>query len=203
MSYATVADMRDYLDQLPASVATDAKLQDILDRATAIIDTDLGFAFGTTSTTTATVYGDGTDYLQPPRFVAGSVTAVTAPTGYTAPSYVEQDGWLVVTRGGRIGTPRAGALYTYDPIYEVSVPSAGWLTGLPYTVAATYGYASVPADIVECCLEIAVRIYKAKDAGFSDVVGVDGSGAVGYSGALPNLVKRILDRYREGTGAIW
>lgn len=199
MAYATVANIREYLDQVPTNAGTTALLQNVLDRATAIIDTELGFAFGSSAVTTRTVYGDGTDFLQPPRFVAGSVTAVTTTSGYTVPDYVEQDGWLVVTRAGRLGNQYGGATGLLAPARY----GEGWAAGLPYTVAATYGYPTVPADIVECCLEIAIRIYKAKDAGFSDVVGVEGSGAVGYSGALPALVRRILDRYREGTGSIY
>ena len=81
--------------------------------------------------------------------------------------------------------------------------STGWLSGLPYTVSATFGYTTVPADIVECCLEIAVRIWRGRDAGFSDVVGVEGSGAVGYNGALPAMVKRVLDHYKQTTTGVW
>lgn len=193
MSYATVDDLRAYLPQTPVTGETDDLFESILGRATQIIDTELGYAFGTSALGTATVYGDGTDYLKPPAFVAGSITLVTAPSGYSVPSYVEQGGLLIVTRDGRIAPAYLGRSLTglgYSPI-------GSWLPGVPYTVLATFGYATVPSDIVECCLELAVRIWRAKDAGFSDVVGIEGGGAVGYNGKYPALVKAILDRYKR------
>lgn len=191
MSYATVEQLRTYLKQVPSSQASDELLQAVLDRATAIIDGELGMHFGTAAAGTFTVYGDGTGYLAPPAFVAGSVTLVSSPSGVPVPDYVERDGLLVVTDG-------SGLIQTDA---HRGSPFWGWASGVPYVVSATFGYATVPADIVEACLEIAVRIWRARDAGFSDVVGVEGSGAVGYNGALPNLVKRILDNYRESGSA--
>jgi hypothetical protein len=165
----------------------DAKIQDILDRVTEIIDQELGYSFGTAATSTRVVYGDGTDYLLPPAFVAGSVTGVTAPSGYSVPSYVELDGILVVKDSSGVLAPITGR-----STLSGSIPTGNWLPGVPYTVSANFGYGSVPKDIVEACLEVAVRIWKGRDAGFSDVVGVEGSGAVGYNGKFPALVKEIL-----------
>lgn len=192
MPYATVAQMRANLKQINLSADSDALLLEKLNAATQVIDTELGFSFGTAAAGTRVVYGDGTDYLEPPAFVTGSVTAVTAPTGYTVPTYTVINGVLIVTRDGLIG-PYYGADSLSGRLYD---PLGGWLAGVPYTVAATYGYSAVPADIVECCLELAVRMWRARDAGFSDVVGVDGAGAVGYNGKYPALVKAILENYK-------
>jgi hypothetical protein len=191
VAYATVAQLRDYLPQVENTAGNDTLLGRILDRATQIIDTELGFAFGTATVSMRTVYGDGTDYLIPPVFVSGSVTAVTTITGYSVPSYIEQDGALVARTSAGVLAP----LYSY-PLLSGDVAVGAWLYGVPYTVAATFGYASVPADIVEATLEIAVRIWRARDAGFSDVVGVEGSGAVGYNGKYPAVVTAILDNYK-------
>lgn len=173
---------------------TDAALQRRLDAATQVIDHELDQAAGTFSAAAGaairTVYGDGTGYLLLPAFVAGSVTLVTTISGLGVPDYIEQDGYLIVTDANGV-IPIDGELRDYG------ITGLVWREGVPYAVSATYGYSSVPSDIKEACLQIAVRMWRAKDAGFSDVVGVEGSGAVGYNGALPNMVKRILDRYRE------
>lgn len=192
MAYASVDDIREYLPQVETSGATEVLLEAVLDRATKIIDTELGFAFGTAAIGTRVVYGDGTDYLLPPAFVTGSVTAITTLTGYTVPSYVEQEGMLVVKTVAGVIAP----IYSY-PTLTGFRGVGGWLSGVPYTVAATFGYTSVPKDIVEACLEIAVRLWRARDAGFSDVVGVSGDGEVAYTGTYPKLVGRILERYRD------
>lgn len=181
--------------------ALDALLQRILDRATAMIDTYLGFSFTLSGAAgTQIVYGDGTDYLEPPAFVAGSVTAVTVPTGYTAPSYTVQNGVLIVTRDSLLGTlygseALAGRLYS---------PLGGWLSGVPYTVAATYGYSAIPVDIVEACLEIAVDLWRFKDSGSIKAVGVEGAGMVSGKG-LPATAKAILDArlLRESYPGAW
>lgn len=196
MAYATVAQFRAYFSHVRSEVSepgTDALIQAVLDRATAIIDRVIDVAFDATSAvTTEVVYGDGTDFLPLPIDTqAGTVTAVTAPSGITVPDYVERPRFLVITRGGFTGRPlESTALLDY---YSYT----GWRQGVPYTIAATYGYTSVPADITEVCLELAGRIWRGKEAGFSDVVGVEGGGAVGYESALPALCKLILSKYTK------
>ena len=192
MAYATVAQLRANLGQIKVSADNDSLLQEKLDAATQIINTDLGFSFGTAAAGSQVVYGDGTDFLEPPAFVAGSITAVTAPDGYTVPDYTAIDGVLIVTRSGLLG-PLYGAQSLSARFYD---PYGGWLRGVPYTVAATFGYSTVPADIVECCVQLAVRLWRARDAGFSHVVGVGAPGAVGYNGKYPALVKAILENYK-------
>jgi hypothetical protein len=193
VAYATIEQLRAYLPQIKETVSRDDLLADVLDRATAIVDRETGLAFGTAAAGSRTAYGDGTAWLVPPHYTAGSLTAVTTISGWSVPAYTEQDGMLVArSSSGILGLNRAG-----DPFL-------GWAAGVPYTVAATFGYADVPADITECTLELAVRIWRARDAGFSDVVGVQGGGAVGYNGALPALVKRILEGYkRRESAGVW
>lgn len=172
------------------AAAQDARLQKILDRATAIIDTYLGVTFPTAEEDAEqVVYGDGTDYLVPPAFVAGSASLVEAPASYTVPDYIEQGAALVVTRNSLLGTLHGaqalgGRLHT---------PLGGWLAGVPYTVTATFGYAAIPDDIKEACLEIAVDLFRFKDAGSIKMVGVEGAGVVSGKG-LPATAKIILDR---------
>lgn len=175
------------------ATANDAKLQRVLDRATQIIDTILGLSFTLSGAAgTSIVYGDGTDYLKPPPFVSGSITAVTAPSGYTVPTYVIVDGVLVITRDGLRG-PLYGSESLAGRLYG---ELGGWLAGVPYTVAGTFGYSAYPKDIVEACLEIAVDLWRFKDAGSIKMVGVEGAGVVRGKGLPPTaeiiLEKRIL-----------
>lgn len=117
-----------------------------------------------------------------------------APDGYTVPDYIEQDGVLVVVRGEAL---LKGSYYARAGLWghALAYPYAGgWVAGVPYTITANFGYSAVPDDIKEACLEIAVRIWRGRDAGFSDVVGVEGGGAVGYNGQLPAMVKMVLDK---------
>lgn len=201
MAYATVAQLREYMGQIKPSLDNDGLLGRILDRATQIIDTELGTSFALASSAgTSVVYGDGTDYLKPPAFVAGSVTAVTAPTGYTAPSYLVSGDLLVVTRDGLLG-PLYGSESLAGRMYA---PAGGWLAGVPYTVAATFGYTAYPADIVEACLEIAVDLWRFRDAGSIKMAGVEGAGVVSGKG-LPATARMILDARirRESFPGVW
>lgn len=183
---------------IAVAAAKDRVLQRALDDATQIIDTLLGAPRGASpgslfptagSPSTRVVYGDGTDYLLPPAFVAGSVTTVTAPTGYTVPAYTVIDGVLIVTRDGLMG-PLFGSEALTGRLYT---PLGGWLAGVPYTVAATFGYSATPDDIKEACLEIAVDLYRFRDAGSIKMVGVEGAGVVSGKG-LPPTAKIILDK---------
>ncbi len=197
MPYASLAQLREYLPQLPASSTTDAVLTSILDRVSALLDLELakaGVVFETPAVGTRTVYGDGTSYLQPPVFVAGSVTGVTTLTGYAVPDYIQEDGYLIVVdEEGRKRTNLYPTPFYVHPDYG----GYRWQRGVPYTVAATFGAGAMPAIVstalTEACLELAVRTWRAKDAGFSDVVGVEGTGEITIDRSYPLLVKKIIE----------
>lgn len=195
MAYATVDQFRqEFKGQIGTESGSDAVIQRKLDAATALIDAEVGFAFGISAAGSRTLYGDGTIYLAMPPYTVGSITALTSISGITPPARIERDGML-------IAVDSSGVIPGEDRPVPVSLT---WREGVPYTVAATYGYAAVPADIVEACIQIAARAWRGRDAGFSDVVGVEGGGAVGYNGALPKMVVAILDNYRErATPGVW
>lgn len=194
MSYASTAEFRQLMDQVPAGGTEDALIQLCLDAATKICDTEIGHPWAAGAPGTAVVYGDGTTVLTPPAFVAGSVTLVTAPSAYSVPAYAEVN--------GRLNTvDSAGVIYApyYPPFFYSSWRApAAWLPGVPYTVSATYGWGAAPADIKQACLEIAVAIYRGRDAGYSDVVGTAGSGGeVAYVGKYSKRADATLKRYRQ------
>lgn len=190
----SVGALKQYLDQFGGTTDKDATLTAILERATAIVETELGYSFDAAAPSTRVVYGDGTDFLTLPDN-ATVVTAVTTLSGYSVPDYVHIGDLLQVTRNGILGyaTPLGGlAGYGY--------PSGGWQLGVPYTVAATYGYGTAPADITQVALEVAVQLWRFRDSGGSTVVGIEGAGAVTVRNALSPLAKGILDAHRLRPG---
>ena len=91
MAYATPAEFFEYMPQAEGADGADALAASVLARASAVIDGELGYSFAPAAAT-AIAYGDGTDFLAPPVFVAGSVTAVTAPAGWELATVVSRSG---------------------------------------------------------------------------------------------------------------
>lgn len=182
MAYATLAELREYLPQANSDGTQTAALLAVLERATSIIDGYLGFsyaAYGAASTKLVTNYG--TPDLTLPPHQAGSVTAISfdgaALTDYQAITDARGVETLIATSTSGWGTTAA-------PL---------WTRGR-YLVTAVWGYGPAPERVKEVCLELAVNIWAAKEAArFSDVVGVEGGGAVGYARALTNQQRMILD----------
>jgi hypothetical protein len=188
--YASVAQFKDYQKQRAAGV-TDAQIEDVLTRASAIVRgvlrKELGdptfdlVAYGVAST--KLVRGYDTAYLPLPPHQAGSVTLVEYQTGTNPPSYTTLEAVQWDEEDGRLYRP------------------SGWggYDAPRYRITAIWGYgATVPDEIAQVTLEITVNIWRSKDAGrFTNVVGVEGGGAVGYEGALTPGQKMILQNYAE------
>ena len=186
--YASVAQFKDYQKQRAAGT-TDGQITDVLTRASGVVRgvlrKELGdpafdlAAYGAAST--KLVRGYDTEYLSLPPHQAGSVTLVEYQTGTNPPTYttLSADQWD--DEDSRLYRPAGWGGY--------SMPR--------YRVTAVCGYgATVPDEIVQVTLEIAVNIWRSKDAGrFTNVVGVEGGGAVGYEGALTPGQKMILQNY--------
>lgn len=192
-SYATVTQFRAMLTQAPTGAATDALIQGYLDRATAMIDDELGFSF--------TIYGAATDKdfrlaqasdtLILPAYSAGSITHVYELTA-KGTTYEDTEEVLAteydVLDDATGGT--GGSLYRYE----------GWPAGW-YRVTAIWGHGQASADIQQVCLEKAINLYIGAQGGqFSDVVGIDGAGAVGYNRAWTNSQRNTLQQARLAHG---
>lgn len=182
-AYVTVAELREYLNQAQAGATVDALLTKVIARASEMVDDVLEFSFGDGTYPAASVRSlpsVQSQYLFVPPHESGSITTVT----YLG---VAMSGWSA-------GTPNPKhRVWLYLP--------GGWPTGR-VDVTAKWGYGQLPESVKEVVLELCVNIWRGKSRGlFSDVIGVDGSGAVGYAGALTNQQKMILEktrkRYRE------
>lgn len=204
-SYVTVADLREYLDQVKSEVdapGTDAKLQNILNRAASICNdasVGLGFSFAMVGdddyvTEARTVVFTHGPYMVLPPHRKGSITVITLDSS-TIPSTeyaFDPDGTLRRVAGSQ--WPRQ----LRDDF--------GW-QGYLYEVTADWGYGPPPDSLKEVCLEVAVNIWRAKDAGrFSNVVASQDGGPVGYEGALTPMQKSVLQGlkniYSRGTVAV-
>lgn len=172
--YATVAQLRAYLDQVEDTTGTDEVLGDILTRATATVkralqsmtaDPSLDFAdYAAATTKIVTAYGGVV--LNLPPHAAGSVTqveetATTNPTTWAtiADEWYEQDD---------------GSLYR---TYGWGYPAIG--LAARYRVTAQWGYGPAPSDVEEVTLELAVNTWRSKDkGGFTEMIGVEGRGSI-------------------------
>ncbi len=168
--------------------ATEDLLQACLDRATTIVrdalrgllaDPTFDYAaYGVAST--KIIAGYSGQYLTLPPHQAGSVTLVEYQSGSNPASYSTiADQYL----------QESGRLYR----------SSGWLGSvgdLPrYRVTAIWGYGStVPNSIVELVLELAVNIWRSRDkGGFTELVGVEGNGAIRMIAGLNKQQIMILE----------
>lgn len=184
-AYATVTDFRAMLSQTPPGLDQDALITVYLERATAIVESALGFAFG--------AYG------------AATVRRFSAPGGHPA------------VAGGLLHLPyhESGsltALVLNDVAitdYEAEAADHTWLwraDGWPrgrYEATAKWGYGPAPADVVQVTLEKAINLYIGAQGGaFSDVVGIEGAGAVGYNRAWTNSQRAIIESARLRYGQL-
>ena len=185
-TYGTVGQLRAMLPQVQDTAANDALLGQMLDRAALAVQGYMQMVFDgyTVAGTDRDVYCErASRWLRPPAHRSGSITAVTELddryTASEAETTVAATDWHEETDG-----EHAGDLYYND----------GWSAGQWYRVTGEWGYGECPADVVGVTLEVAVNLWRGRDRGmFSDVVGVEGSGAVAYQRALTNYQRMVLD----------
>ena len=183
MAYASVAQLREYLKDLPASDETDDLLEAILERATALVDGELGFGFasyGYTASETDVYSGAGGKWLYLPAYQSGSLEDVA----------------LVSSRGTDDEDTDAETEYVEESRYRL-YRDVGWLPWRFYRVSAVWGYGEAPEAIVEVTLQVAVNIWRGRDAmQWSSSLGAEGGGAVSYQRALSWAQRSIIERVK-------
>jgi hypothetical protein len=186
MSYATVANLREYLPQIASGTAKDGELQRVLDRANAIVNDALGMsfaAFGAAATERDLAMRLPGVYLRPPAYQAGSIVTVSAvyARGTSDEDTEEIDDWLAEE------TVRPYRIYRHYGWHE------RW-----YRIEAIWGYGPAPTTVVEVELEAAVNIWRSRDAAsFGNAIGVEGMGGVSVNRALTWAQRDILDGVRR------
>lgn len=190
IAYASLAQARALLNSPDTN--DDAVITDCLSRAEALIDRymlTIRSSFVKFEPTNQTRYYDSADgygYLEIHDLV--SVTTLksdTALTGTYATTIASTDYWL---------HPHVA------PYHSIQLTGRGTATAFvqgtrTIQIIGSWGFAACPADVTQATLEEAIRMFKAKDADFSDVIGVSGEGEVVLSRAMSARTKLILDSY--------
>ena len=190
MVYATVARLRMYLTQVPSTAEMEAKLGTILARATGFVRTYLRHAigdpafeladYGLDSTKIVTAYGGY--YLSLPPHSIGSVSLVEYQTS-TNPTT-----WATIT--DEWNEESDGRLYRgggWGEVYDQP---------LRYRVTAQWGYGSVPPEIEEITLELAVNIWvSSARGGFAEVINNAGQSYLQAVTGLSKGHQETLDRF--------
>lgn len=192
--YTSPEAIKARLQQLDASAtpADDALLETLSTDASIIVRTAIRndlktrkFDFGAL-TGERTAYGRYDQWLPLPVHEAGTVAAVADSAGVvvSALTYEEADDEHREGRLRRINV---------DPWAEDALIWAG-----RYTVTADFGYGPVPADIADLATDIAVDLWRRRDAGFYGEVG-SADGAVKVMKALGKqlIISNFVEQYRR------
>lgn len=140
--------------------------------------------------TSKTIYGAGISYLRLPPYIPGSLdTSVTVPTGYTAPTFIEKDGYLILTDSNGL-TPNGAWRYPYY--------TTGWWEGVPITVSAIWGFYETPADVKLAVIELVINLERETDPASVKLKNLEGQA---LRESLPPRVREIAKRYRPQVGA--
>lgn len=137
--------------KLPEIKREDEKtaISDVLAAASSFVDLETKrgsgfFAVSPADPTTRRFRGDGTRILRIPAHVKGSVTVESIPLSALYES--EQNGWLYKYDTGQIES--------FMPQFD-GYPV--WTKGALYNVAARWGFAVIPPEIVEAVSQITMR----------------------------------------------
>ena len=186
MSYASLAELREYLNQVESGSAQDSVLQKILDRSDSLINGALGFSFAAygVSTSTKRVLATSGQYLRIPPY---SYTTIAS---------------IYPMSGASVGTVAITDYEELQSMYRL-YRSVGW-GGQRYQITAIWGYGAAPESIKELALELSVNIWRSKDRGmWTETVGasqvgnnVGGGAVITYTGGLTNQQKAIIKNVR-------
>jgi hypothetical protein len=136
-----------------------AELEALIEQASRIFDRACGVPecwFNPVAIPIATnkvIYGDGTNYLRLPPYLSGSLNStITLPEGYTVPTFIEQNGYLIITSSGNV-----------PPFASVLSGTVGWYAGCPVTVSAIWGYYETPPNVKAAIIEFVLNLWRETD----------------------------------------
>jgi hypothetical protein len=165
MAYIDASDIKGELDQLAGTSTYDTQLTEIADDASATVNNLIGLTSDATAAASGTVviYGDGTTaLLLPPHTGTIASGAVTAPTGYSVPTYRYLDGSLVIvdTSGVQLSPFTSGIPWSRSWF----TTSLLWAHGVPYTITGSWGYSADDLGLLRrAALRIAVHLWLTRD----------------------------------------
>lgn len=197
MAYCTPAEVREAGTQITANgpvAATDTYLTKLIERASRFFDSVVGvspqfFEAAGDTATARTFYGDGTNFLRLDAYVTGTlVEAVTVPDGYDVPTFIEKDGFLVLT------TTEGNLTHALTPFPSWYRSGSGWWSGLPITVTAKWGYEVTPADVKLAVIELTINLLRETDLAAIKLINTEG---LAIREKLPPRVRAIAELYRR------
>lgn len=202
VAYCTPVEVRRRAASGPSSGSTSAtvtaltpaELEALIEQASRMFDLECGVPEGYFNpvpipvATTKTIYGNGTNYLQLPPYLPGSLnTTITLPEGYTAPTFTELNGYLVLNSGG--------VLPPFSRSHNSLWP--GWWSGTAITVSAIWGYRETPPDVKMAVIELVLNLWRETDPAQVKLVGLEGQP---LRERIPPRVLEVAKKYRFKTG---
>jgi hypothetical protein len=169
---------------------TPAELDALIEQASRMFDLECGVSPGYFNPapipipTSRTFYGDGTNYLRLPPYIAGSLdTSITLPEGYTSPTFTELNGQLVINSNGML--PPFSQFY--NCLWR------GWYTGVAVTVSAIWGWRETPADVKAAVIEWVLNLHRETDPVSVKLKNLEGQP---LRESIPPRVKLVARKYR-------
>lgn len=149
--------------------------------------------------TARTFYGDGTNLLKVDPYVPGTLnTTLGMPTGYTAPTFTERNGFLWLSSStGVLQIPRSYSI-GWDG-YPYAGGGYGWPLGVPIAVTAKWGFEATPADVKMAIIEWAINIWRETDPAGLKLVGLEGQV---LREAVPPRVAEVIKFYRFNSSRV-
>lgn len=119
-------------------------------------------------------YGDATNLIILPSPVFGEVT-ITAASGNTVPNFTVEDNRLITLSEDDYPNP----FIVWGRVY--------------YDITGSWGYAEIPPELKEACLQWANAIYRSNDNGLQGIVGgVKADGTI-IERSIPASARLLLD----------
>lgn len=191
--YATPTQVKAHLVPTSYDSSTDTVLGELITSASRLIDSYLTvendfFAVAGASKTAKVVYGRGGDRLRLPPFTETITAAdMTVPSGYVKPVFAVVDGWLTIP-------PQLGLGLIVGNAPEYNPYLYSFISYVSYTISAKWGWAAIPEDIREACVQIVVRWFRGRDDAYAGIVTAQSGQA--FERAIPAGAKMILDEWK-------
>lgn len=196
--YAALDDIKDYLGVPSGDTANTTKLERAVEAASRKIDSYCGRIFYDTGSATAKTFKADDPYqLDVPDF--------HTTTGFVAKTDTTDD--------GTFDTTWVAADYQIEPLNPAPGWPWWWITAIDektfptgsrrarVQITAQWGWAAVPTDVENVCLELAGELFKRKDAPFG-VAGFNDFGPVRVSGSDMRVLDRLAQYQRIQIGAV-
>jgi len=193
------------MENVPSSAS--ATIETIALRVSRALDQAIGWPFYDLGSGSRYFDGSGTPILNfdVPLRAPSSVTVNTGSLTRNIDFYLYPANaspyWYMVRVGagegesGLLGAmPRSSRAWYRDPADAMIT----WGTSpLGVVVTGSWGYDVTPDPIVEATIEMTVRLWKARDQGYSDVIGVRGITTQVIMRAFPPFIQDVIDTFRS------